>query len=154
MVKNLPANAGDLGSVPGLGGSTRGGNGNPLQDSCLENPMERGAWRAAVHRISRVGHDWGTVHMSTAPRIRGSDLLSFFYCLKLCFCCWPPLKKKHFFSKFPCHPKSLTGGKRGLLGWSLSDRRYKAEGSSWPVASCPLCACPPTLSHLRSSRLT
>ena len=47
MVKNLPAhagNAGDAGSIPGLGRSTEGGNGNPLQYSCLENSMGRGGW--------------------------------------------------------------------------------------------------------------
>ena len=41
-------NAGDLGSIPGSGGSPGGGNGNPLQCSCLENPMDRGAWWATV----------------------------------------------------------------------------------------------------------
>ena len=46
MVKNLPANAGDPGSIPGSGRSPGGGNGNPLQHSCLENPMDRGAWRS------------------------------------------------------------------------------------------------------------
>ena len=45
--KNPPANAGDSGSVPGLGRSPREGNGNPLQYSCLENPMDKGAWRAS-----------------------------------------------------------------------------------------------------------
>ena len=49
MVKNLPANAGDTGSIPGLGRSVRDGNENPLQYSCLENPMDRGAWQATVH---------------------------------------------------------------------------------------------------------
>ena len=49
VVKNLPADAGDAGSIPGWGRSPGGGNGHPLQSSCLENPMERGAWRAAVH---------------------------------------------------------------------------------------------------------
>ena len=44
--KNLPANARDAGSIPGLGRSLGGGNGNPLQYSCLENPMDRGAWWA------------------------------------------------------------------------------------------------------------
>ena len=47
VVKNLPANAGDVidaGSIPGLGRSPGGGHGNPLQYSCLENPMDRGAW--------------------------------------------------------------------------------------------------------------
>ena len=56
VVKNLPANAGDLrdaGSIPGLGGSPGGGHGNPLQYSCLENPMYRGAWQATVHGVAR-----------------------------------------------------------------------------------------------------
>jgi len=42
-IKNLPANGGDSGSIPGTGRSPGGGNGNPLQYSCLENPMDRGA---------------------------------------------------------------------------------------------------------------
>ena len=48
MVKNLSANAGDLGLMPGLGRSPGGGNGNPLQYSGLENSMDRGAWWATV----------------------------------------------------------------------------------------------------------
>ena len=54
MVKNLPANAGDAGSIPGLGGSPGEGNGNPCQYSCLGNPMDRGAWRAIAHGVNRV----------------------------------------------------------------------------------------------------
>ena len=53
MVKNLPANAGDLGLIPGLGRSPGEGNGNPLQFSCLENPMDRGAWQATVHATTK-----------------------------------------------------------------------------------------------------
>ena len=56
MVKNLLANAGatgDVGSIPGLGRSPGGGNGNPLQFSCLENPMDRRAWRSTVHGITK-----------------------------------------------------------------------------------------------------
>ena len=49
-------NAGDLGSIPGSGSSPGEGNSNPLQHSCLENPMDRGAWQATVHRIARVRH--------------------------------------------------------------------------------------------------
>ena len=49
MVKNLPANAGDMDSIPGLGGSPEGGNGNPLQYPCLKNPVDRVAWWATVH---------------------------------------------------------------------------------------------------------
>ena len=48
---------GDLGSIPGSGSFPGEGNGNPLQYSCLENRMDRGAWQATVHGISRVGHD-------------------------------------------------------------------------------------------------
>ena len=56
VVKNLPANAGDirdLGSIPGSGRSPGGGHGNPLQYSCLENSMDRGAWQATVHRVNK-----------------------------------------------------------------------------------------------------
>ena len=48
VVKNPPAKAGDVGLTPGLGRSPGGGNGNPLQYSCLENPMDRGAWRSML----------------------------------------------------------------------------------------------------------
>ena len=50
-VKNLPADTRDTGSTPGSGGSPGGGNGNPLQYSCLENPTDRGAWRDTVHGV-------------------------------------------------------------------------------------------------------
>ena len=46
-------NAGDLGLIPGLGRSPGEGNGNPLQYSCLENPMDRGAWRATIHGVAK-----------------------------------------------------------------------------------------------------
>ena len=55
MVKSLSTNAGDigdLGSIPGLGRYTRGGHVNQLQYSCLENPVDRKAWRAMVHRVA------------------------------------------------------------------------------------------------------
>ena len=56
VVKNPPASAGDIrevGSIPALGRSPGGGQGNPLQYSCLENPMDRGAWWATVHRVAK-----------------------------------------------------------------------------------------------------
>ena len=58
VVKNLPANAGDLreeGLIPRSGRSPEEGHGNPLQYPCLKNPMARGAWRATVHGVTRVG---------------------------------------------------------------------------------------------------
>ena len=54
-VKHPPANAGDtgdMGSIPGSGGSPRGGNGNTLQYLCLENPMDNGDWQAIVHGVA------------------------------------------------------------------------------------------------------
>ena len=52
-VKNLPASAGDMSSIPGLGRSPGGGNGNPFQYFCLGYPMDRGAWWATVHGVSK-----------------------------------------------------------------------------------------------------
>jgi len=57
VVKRMPANArdsGDMGLIPGSGRSTGEGNGNPLQYSCLENPMDIGAWQAIVHRVAEL----------------------------------------------------------------------------------------------------
>ena len=56
VVKNPPASAGDIrdaGSIPESGGSPGGGHGDPLQYSCLENPMDGGAWRATVHGVTK-----------------------------------------------------------------------------------------------------
>ena len=60
VVKNLPADTEDIrdvGLIPGLGRSPGEGHGNPLQDSCLEYSLDRGAWRATVHQSQRVGPD-------------------------------------------------------------------------------------------------
>ena len=53
MIKNLPANAGDMDLFPGLGRSPGVGNGNSLQYFCLGNPMHRGAWQATVHEVTK-----------------------------------------------------------------------------------------------------
>ena len=61
MVKNSPANARDMGSIPGSGRSPGKGNGNPLWYSCLENPMDIGTWLATVHGVAKgVEHNLGT----------------------------------------------------------------------------------------------
>ena len=65
-VKNMPASAGDAGSIPGLGGPSGGGNGNPLQCSCLEKPMNRGAWWATVHGVTETRLS-DRAHTHTAP---------------------------------------------------------------------------------------
>ena len=65
LVKNPPASAGDPASIAGWGRSPGEGNGNPLQYSCLENPMDRGDWQASVHGLQRIGHD-----LVTKPPLR------------------------------------------------------------------------------------
>ena len=65
--KESACKAGDLGSIPGLGGSPGEGNGNPLQYSCLENAMDRGAWWATVHGVAELG--------TTEPTSAGTWLL-------------------------------------------------------------------------------
>ena len=57
VVKNQLADAGDIRDVGLIPGSGRWGHGNPLQCSCLENPMDRETWRAMVHRVAKVGHN-------------------------------------------------------------------------------------------------
>ena len=54
VVQNPPANVGVAGSISGSGRSPGGGNGNPLQFSCLENPIDRGAWQATVHGVAKM----------------------------------------------------------------------------------------------------
>ena len=101
VVKNPPANAGDSGSIPGMGRSPGEGNGNPLQDSCLGNPMDRGAWWATVHGVtkSRTRLNMHTQQQfSTYFKILGkSNLLSkksfhvWEWETPLCFCVVGPL---------------------------------------------------------------
>ena len=73
MIKNQSANAGDvrdLSLIPGSGRSPGGGHGNPRQYSCLENPMDRGAWWATVHRTAK---SWTRLkHLSTYPQDTGN----------------------------------------------------------------------------------
>ena len=61
----MPANAGDAGSIPGSGRSPKEGNGSPLHYSWLENSMDRGAWQATVHGITKVKYDWLHTHTHT-----------------------------------------------------------------------------------------
>ena len=70
VVKNLPTNAGDLrdvGSIPVLGRSPGGGHGNPLQYSCLKNPMDSGAWRTPVIWLQKVGDGWSDLAHMHSP---------------------------------------------------------------------------------------
>ena len=87
MVKNLPAYVGDVDLIPGLKRSPGGGNDNPLQYSCLENPMDRGAWWATVHGVMKNQTELST-HSCTLSR--GKILVHCCFtlvCLKLQITC-------------------------------------------------------------------
>ena len=73
MVKNPPANAGESGSIPGLGRSPRGGNGNPLQYSCLENSTDRRAWWVTVHGAAKSQTQLSNQAHASSRGARGWD---------------------------------------------------------------------------------
>ena len=78
MVKNPPANEGDLkglGSIPGSGRSPGGGHGNLLQDSCLENPMDRGTWQATVHSQKESDMAEATQHTELPENVVKTEIL-------------------------------------------------------------------------------
>ena len=79
MVRNFPVNSGDardMGSIPDSGRSPGGGNGNPLLDSCLENPMDRGPWRATVHSVAESDMTYTDMTDPPPPPILYSLLFS------------------------------------------------------------------------------
>ena len=67
--KKSACNTGDVGSIPGLGRSPGKGNGNPLHYSCLDNFMDRRAWRATIHGFAKAGHDVGTKSHQPPPQM-------------------------------------------------------------------------------------
>ena len=97
-VKASAWNAGDTGSIPGLGKCPGEGNGNPVHNSCLENPMDRGTWRAAVHGVTRVGHTYKHIYIYIC-------MLSHLSSVRLC---QAPLSKgfsrQEYWSWLPCPP--------------------------------------------------
>ena len=124
MVKNMLANAGDVGLISGSERSPGGGHGNPLQYPCLENPMDRGAWRATVHAVPRVRHD-----LATRERKR-TGLYSVWLQTSKCSreqaskCSHPiPLEMCKYFlrllvSQLPCGFSSLMNS-GNIVGWKL-----------------------------------
>ena len=106
MVKNLPANAGDASLIPGLGRSPGGGNGNPLQYSCLEDSMDRGAWRATLHGVTK---SWTQLSTHTFTLL---------------------LRTQHFHFRGPTWVQSLVGKLRShkLCGWP---KKIKIKKKKW-----------------------
>ena len=131
VVKNLPANARDMGSIPGLGRSLWEGTDNPLQYSCLGNPMDRGAWWAVVHGVAResdivqlLSHVWLFVTPRTAACQPSLSITNYQSLLKLMsiksvmpfnhlILCCPLLLLPSIFPSiryFPVSQLSATGG--------------------------------------------
>ena len=79
VVQNPPANAGDEGSIPGLGRSPRGGSSNPFQYSCLKNSKDKGAWRAIVHGVAK---SWTQLSTHTYDGASGNNLAKGRYGVK------------------------------------------------------------------------
>ena len=80
--KECPCNEGDPGSIPGLGRYPGGGHGNPLQYSCLENPVDRGAWWAALHRVTKRWAQLSNEHMECGMLVPGPGVEASFPALE------------------------------------------------------------------------
>ena len=128
-VKASACNVGDLGLIPGLGRSPGEGNGNTLQYSCLENPMDGGAWWATVHGWQRVRHDWAT---SLSLSLLDHNIV----CTLVNWC------KKHTHWKRPwCWERLKAEGEdRGSDGWMTSLMLWTwvwvRPGSWWWTGEC------------------
>ena len=126
--KKSACNAGDPGSIYGSGRSPGDGNGNPLQYSCLEKPMDRGAWQATVHGATRVGHD-----LATKPPL-------WYYSWEKNLCLSGPMRFKSMLFKsqlFWIHETSAQGwctGKTQRDGWG--GRREGGSGWGTHANSC------------------
>ena len=110
MVKNSPANAGDVrdaGSIPASGRSPGGGNDNPCQYSCLENPMDRGVWWATAHGVTK---SWACLSAHTELKIKvilaqlkrplvkwPLDFSQLLLLSQYCSACYVPNTSFHFF---------------------------------------------------------
>ena len=116
--KESACNSGDLSLIPGSGRSPGEGNDNPLQYSCLENSMDRGAWWATVHGVAKSHHDWATntqphphPHPHTFFTLQCSQeeltstdslrTLNYFFSLKHCFYWYAPTPPQHSCSPYP-----------------------------------------------------
>ena len=128
LVKNPPATEGDTGLIPGWGRSPGEGNGNPLQYSCLRNPMDRGAWRALVH---------GATKSQTWQRLTLKKLIAS-NSLKFCFSYFSTCGKQilgcshdpHFLVFMPLY-KTLPSSVGRTWGLLLSNKIW--QGSWWDV---------------------
>ena len=138
MVKNPPVNAGDVrdvGSIPGLGRSSGGGHGNLLHFSCLENPMDRGAWCSTVHgpTKSQTQLKWLSMHFTSYPQVDNTkNYLPSNRNMKNCcvLCSFANTGYgSHSMAAFSMAPSSFFDGSHSHPGWKL-------KSLLWPSMSC------------------
>ena len=129
-VKKLPANARDSGSIPGLGRSPGEGNGNPLQYSCLENPMDRGSSQATVHMVTNSWTRLGT-NEHTHHSVHGGNILDLWVTLHVC------IQGIYIY----IHTKSLNSTIWGKETKSLHPGTWLAAPCVWPFPSGLLACC-------------
>ena len=152
--KESACNAGDLGWIPRLGRAPGEGNGTPLQYSCLENPMDRGAWRAAAYGAARVGHDWAA-QPPPGPRLTQRAM---YYCNRLIILFTQIINKKQAENEEKNFSLTLSALKSAVnlvhRGWHWVNRQEELltergrEVERWQSWSCvPLFATPWTVAH-------
>ena len=129
-VKASACNVGDPGSIPGLGRSPGEGNGNPLQYSCLENPMDRGAWQATVHGVSKSWtqlSDFTSLHFTSETA--NSPLRRQQFCIQILVLNSPRISL--------CEPTSAIQAKEDALRFPPAGS-YLVKGQNTVASSLPL----------------
>ena len=107
VIKNPPAKAEDAGLIPGSRRSPGEGNGNPLQYSCLGNPMDRGAWWAIVHGVTRLRHDLATQQQQKQHPYCGEEVMGLQADVITSICI---LSTRSHFGCCPSRPRGFTPG--------------------------------------------
>ena len=125
--KELDHNAGDVGSIPGLKRSPGGGDGNPFQYFCLENPMDRGAWHTTVHGVTK-SQTWLSTHAFTPGQSGWLERCPFCrHCLSM------PTLRQHGWQTCPCTQRNATD-----MVCSLPDSPHQSSRPKYR-GGCALC---------------
>ena len=135
----MQEDVGDSGSIPGLGRSPGGQNGNPIQYSCQENPMDRGAWRATVHGVakSQTWLSYWARMQEPNPGLRTPD------CHKLSQC-----RQITLWAQLCCECKTPTYDSKQLWGDHVNNFKRESPHPLSPQTPCTMCTCIPSFPGL------